>query len=49
MLSLSHRYPVFMELGSPDDYMNMMVSLRPGMEIDRDDVIKGLIDMQYDA
>ena len=34
-------------LGSPDDYMNMMVSLRPGMEIDRDDVIKGLIDMQY--
>ena len=33
-------------IGSPDDYMNMMVSLRPGMEIDRDDVIKGLIDMQ---
>ena len=33
--------------GSPADYMNMMVSLRPGMEIDRDDVIKGLIDMQY--
>lgn len=34
-------------IGSPDDYMNMMVSLRPEMEIDRDDVIKGLIDMQY--
>lgn len=34
-------------IGSPDDYMNMMVSLRPGMEIDRDDVIRGLIDMQY--
>ena len=34
-------------IGSPDDYMTMMVSLRPGMEIDRDDVIKGLIDMQY--
>ena len=34
-------------IGSPDDYMNMMVSLRPGMETDRDDVIKGLIDMQY--
>ena len=34
-------------IGSPDDYMNMMVSLRPRMEIDRDDVIKGLIDMQY--
>ena len=34
-------------IGSPDDYMNMMVSLRPGMEIDRDDVIRRLIDMQY--
>ena len=34
-------------IGSPNDYMNMMVSLRPGMEIDRDDVIRGLIDMQY--
>ena len=34
-------------IGSPDDYMNMMLSLRPGMEIDRDDVIRGLIDMQY--
>ena len=34
-------------IGSPDDYMNMMVSLRPGMEIDRDDVLKGSIDMQY--
>ena len=34
-------------IGSPSDYMNMMVSLRPGMEIDRDDVVKSLIDMQY--
>ena len=34
-------------IGSPDDYMHMMLSLRPGMEIDRDDVIHGLIDMQY--
>ena len=34
-------------IGSPSDYMNMMVSLRPGMEIDRDDVIKDLIGMQY--
>ena len=34
-------------IGSPSDYMNMMVSLRPGMEFDRDDVIKGLIDIQY--
>ncbi|MCR5451569.1 MAG: excinuclease ABC subunit UvrB [Lachnospiraceae bacterium] len=34
-------------IGSPDDYQNMMISLRPGQEIDRDDVIRGLIDMQY--
>ena len=34
-------------IGSPDDYMNMMVSLRPGMEIDRDEVIRQLIDLQY--
>lgn len=34
-------------IGSPDDYENMMVSLRPGEERDRDDVIKALIDMQY--
>ena len=34
-------------LGSPDDYMGMMVSLRPGMEKDRDEVIRSLIDIQY--
>ena len=34
-------------IGSPDDYMNMMVSLRPGMEIDRDEVIRQLINIQY--
>lgn len=34
-------------IGSPDDYMNMMVSLRPNMEIERDEVIRKLIDMQY--
>ena len=34
-------------IGSPDDYENMMVSLRPGQEIDRDEVIRSLIDMQY--
>ena len=34
-------------LGSPEDYMNMMISLRPGMERDRDDVIWALIDIQY--
>ena len=34
-------------IGSPDDYMNMMISLRPGMEIDRDDVVKQLVELQY--
>ena len=34
-------------IGSPDDYENMMVSLRPGDEKDRDEVIKNLISMQY--
>ena len=34
-------------LGSPIDYKNMMLSLRPGMEKDRDDVIRKLIDIQY--
>ena len=34
-------------LGSPIDYKNMVVSLRPGMEKDRDEVIHKLIDIQY--
>lgn len=34
-------------LGSPIDYQNMTVSLRPGMQKDRDEVIKRLIDIQY--
>ena len=34
-------------LGSPEDLFSMMVSLRPGMEIDRDDVLRGLVDIQY--
>ncbi len=34
-------------LGSPIDYQNMVVSLRPGMERDRDDIIKKLVEMQY--
>lgn len=34
-------------LGSPEDYLGMMVSLRPGMEKDRDDVIRALVDIQY--
>ena len=35
-------------IGSPKDYMEMIISLRPGMEKDRDDVIRQLIDIQYD-
>ncbi len=35
-------------LGSPDDYQEMIVSLRPGMMKDRDEVIRELIDIQYD-
>ena len=34
-------------LGSPIDYENLVVSLRPGMEKDRDVVIRQLIDIQY--
>ncbi|MBQ2452901.1 MAG: excinuclease ABC subunit UvrB [Lachnospiraceae bacterium] len=35
-------------LGSPDDYMQMMISLRPGMQKDRDEVIHELIGIRYD-
>ena len=35
-------------LGSPVDYQNMVISLRPGMEKDRDEVVKKLIEIQYD-
>lgn len=34
-------------LGSPEDFEGMLVSLRPGMERDRDEVIRQLIDIQY--
>ena len=34
-------------LGSPEDLFSMMVSLRPGMEVDRDDVLRALVDIQY--
>ncbi len=34
-------------LGSPIDYKNMVLSLRPGMEKDRDDVIRKLVEIQY--
>ena len=35
-------------LGSPVDYKEMVISLRPGMEKDRDEVIHQLIDIHYD-
>ncbi len=35
-------------LGSPIDYQEMVISLRPGMEKDRDDVVRKLIDIQYE-
>ena len=35
-------------LGSPIDYKNMVISLRPGMEKDRDELLHKLIDIQYD-
>ena len=34
-------------LGAPEEFFDMMISLRPGMEKDRDEVIKELIDIQY--
>ena len=34
-------------LGSPAEYLDMVLSLRPGMQISREQVIHGLIDMQY--
>ena len=34
-------------LGSPQEFQDMMISLRPGMTKDRDEVIRELIDIQY--
>jgi len=35
-------------LGDPEDYKNLMVSLRPGMIKDRDEVIRKLVEIQYE-
>jgi excinuclease ABC subunit B len=35
-------------LGSPKDYLEMMIPLRVGEEIDRDDMLRRLVDIQYD-
>ncbi|MGI6169725.1 MAG: DEAD/DEAH box helicase family protein, partial [Christensenellales bacterium] len=34
-------------LGDPVEYLNMSISLRPGMQYDRDDVIRKLVDIQF--
>ncbi len=35
-------------LGDPEDYSEMVISLRPGMETDRDEIVSRLVDMQYE-
>ncbi len=35
-------------LGSPEDYREMMVALQVGLEIDRDEMLRKLVDIQYD-
>ena len=35
-------------LGDPDDYSGLTISLRPGMNIERDDLLRTLIERQYD-
>ncbi len=35
-------------MGDPEDYQNMMVSLRPGMQKDRDALLRELVDLQYE-
>ncbi len=35
-------------LGDPEEYLNLSISLRPGMRRDRDDIIRHLVDIQYE-
>ena len=35
-------------LGNPIDYRNMIISLRPGLEMSRDKLLRRLVDLQYD-
>ncbi|MBQ0014360.1 MAG: excinuclease ABC subunit UvrB [Oscillospiraceae bacterium] len=35
-------------IGDPDTYKNMMISLRPGMEKSRDDLMRKLVELQYE-
>ena len=41
-------FPASMVLVNRENFEQMMVSLRPGMEKDRDEVLRQLIDIQYD-
>ncbi len=34
-------------LGSPEDYSSMVISVRPGMKVERDEIIERLVEMQY--
>ncbi len=35
-------------LGSPEDYKNLMISLRPGMQMERDELLRRLVSINYD-
>lgn len=35
-------------MGDPSEYEGMMISLRPGMTMERDDLVRSLVDIQYD-
>lgn len=35
-------------LGSPDEFTNLILSLRPGMQMSRDDMLKKLVEMQFE-
>ena len=35
-------------MGDPSDYEGMMISLRPGMTMERDDLVRALVEIQYD-
>ena len=47
MLLLWLLFLAYMDCGDPIDYENMIVSLRPGMQKERNEVLKKLINMQY--
>ena len=36
-----------MDFGDPEDYKELMLSLRPGMNKTRDEIMKKLVSMQY--